>query len=902
MSFISRIVNVFRGDRLNREIAEEFESHIAEGIELGRDPSEARHALGQIHVELRQRQEGHDLRVVQWLDHLRADIQFGWRQLMKHKVTTGAAVLSLALAIGACTSAFRLVDAMFLRPMPVADPASLYAISYQGFDSKTKEPKTWDSNSYPMFRQMRKEVMEQADLSAVSFLDHVDATYSSDAEMEKVYRQYISGGLFSNFGLQPALGRLLTEDDDRVPGAKPYVVLSYDYWTRRFGQDPQVVGRTLHMNGTAYEIVGVVQKGFTGTEPGTMTDMFVPTMMSAGVINNANSFWLRIFVRVKPTVDVRSLAVKMDGVFRVWEKDRAKGFLNFSKNLLDTFPQERLVLKSAAEGASNMQADYGSALVTLCVLVAMVLLIACANVANLMSAQSAARGREMALRVSIGAGRWRLVQMVMVESTMLGLIAASLGLLFAWRATPFVVSKINPPDNPARLVLSPDWMVVGFGLAMVIGVTLLFGLLPALRASGVKPVHALKGGDEPLAKRRSMYALSAAQVAFCFVVLFVAGLFATTLRKLTQEPIGYSPDRLLVLDTVTQRPQQPVKWDQMAAALRAVPGVETTALEDWPLMSGTQHNDHISVNGEAPSDALAFFLGVSPGWLETMRIPMIGGRDFRDNDMSPSVAIVNATFAKRYFNGANPVGRTFETKGPDGVNTHYEIVGLAGDAVYRGLRESMLPQAYVPLHHAADLRAGTPAADQTSSAGALQPIQGATIAVRTVGDDSILLSETLRKAVTKIDPDFRVSTIRTQMELVDAQTIRERLLASLALFFAGVALLLAAIGLYGVLNYAVLQREREIGIRIALGAQAGNIARLVTASVFSTVLIGAAAGLVLGMASVRYVETLLYGVKGSDPSMLALPTVVLLAAALLSALPAVLRAMRIDPATMLRAE
>ncbi|MFC5864088.1 ADOP family duplicated permease [Acidicapsa dinghuensis] len=899
MSLWSRVANVFRGDRLNREISEEFESHVAEAVASGRSEREARRALG---TYARHREEGHQARVIGWLDSLCADAIFGWRQLMKRKVTTGAAILSLALAIGACTSAFRLVDAMFLRPMPVSAPASLYAISYHGFDAKTKAPESWDSNSYPMFREMRKAVMEQADLSAVSYVSHVDLTYGSDAEMEKAYRQSVSGSLFSNLGLRPVLGRLLAEDDDRVPGAEPYAVLSYDYWTRRFGKDSQVIGRRLHMDGAVYEIVGVASKGFTGTEPGTMTDMFVPTMMEAGSVNNANSFWLRIFVRVKPCVDVRSLAGKMDAVFRVWEKNRAKTFINFPKYLLDTFPREHLVLKSAAEGASSMQADYGSALTVLCVLVGMVLLIACANVANLMSAQAAARAREMALRVSIGSGRWRLVQMVMVESAMLGLIAAGLGLLFAWRATPFVVSKINPPDNPARLVLPADWMVIGFGLAMAIGVTLLFGLLPALRASGVKPVHALKGGDEPVAKKRSMYALIAAQVAFCFVVLFVAGLFATTLSKLTKQPIGFSPRRVLVLDTVTQHPEPPVKWDQMAAALRTVPGVETTALEDWPLMSGTMRNDHISVNGAAPSDVLAFFLRVSPGWLETMRIPMVAGRDFRDSDTSPSVAIVNEAFAKQYFNGANPVGRTFETRGPDRVNAQYEIVGLAGDVVYRDLREKILPQAYVPLHRAANLRADTPISAQTLSAATLQPMQGVTIVVRTASDDSILLSETLRKAMTRIDPEFRVSTIQTQTELVNAQTIRERLLASLALFFASLALLLAAIGLYGVLNYAVLQREREIGVRIALGARLGHVVRIVTAQVLVMVVAGGIAGWALGLMLVRYVQSLLYQVKGNDPAMLAVPALVLLMAVVLSAMPAVIRAARIDPATMLRAE
>ncbi len=827
--------------------------------------------------------------IVAALGYGRADAVFGWRQLMKRKVATGAAVLSLALAIGACTAAFRLVDALFLRAMPVREPGSLYCVSYHGFDFRTGEPETWASNSYPLFRQMRAALNGQAEVVAVSFMSHVDLTYGSDAETEKAYRQEVSGELFSNFRLRPALGRLLTEDDDRVPGAKPFAVLSYDYWTARFGQDPTVVGRTLHMAGAVYQVVGVGPKGFTGTEPGMMTDIFAPTMMEAGSVNRDNSFWLRIFVRVKPGIRVEAVGAQMDTIYQVAEKERAKGFVNFPKHLLASYPNAHLVLQSAREGASNVQTKYRSALIALGVLVAMVLLVACTNVANLLLAQAAARGREMALRVSIGASRWRLLQMVMVESAILGLMATGLGMLFAWRAAPFVVSKINPPDDPARLVLDTDWAVVTFGFAVALGVTLLFGLMPALRASGVKPVDALKGAQERYAKSRLMHGLIAAQVAFCFVVLFAAALFGATFKNLARQPTGFSADRVLLLETVTEQAQLPVKWDQMADHLRAAAGVESVALEAWPLMSGTMHNDRISVNNAPPSEVLAFFLGVSLGWLDAMKIPLIGGRDFRGSDVHPSVAIVNEMFAKQYFDGANPVGKAFDTKAPDGTTRHFEIVGLAADASYRSLREESLPQAYVPIQ-------------AMDAAGALRRIRGATIVVRTKAADATAMSETLRRLMAQADPAFRISTVSTQIALIQAQTIRERLLANLAVFFAGVALLLAAIGLYGVMNYSVLQREREIGIRMAVGARAKNIAWLVTTRASAMVMVGALAGLLIGLGSERYVASLLYRVKATDPWMLMFPAAVLLTAALLAVLPAVRRAVRIDPSVMLRAE
>ena len=691
MSQWSRIVNVLRGGRLSREIDEELASHIEEAVAQGRDPAEARRVFGSA---LRQREESRDIRLIPWLDSLRADAVFGWRQLNKKRVTSAAAILSLALAIGACTSAFRIIDALLLRPLPVADPEHLYVISYEGPDEQGKLD-TWDSCSYPLFRRWRAVVKDRAELIAVSYAEHTDLTFGSNREMEKAYRQYVSGRMFGFFGLKPALCRLLTGNDDLTPGAHPYAVLSYDYWTHRFGRDPKVVGRTFRMDNRVYQIAGVAGEGFTGTETGAFTGIFIPTMMNAGSIDSSNSFWFRTFVRPKPGVAIDPLRDTMYATYRAFEQERAKGFTNWPKHLLKGFPQERLLLQPAAAGVSGLQQDYRRALIALAVLVALVLLIACANVANLMTAQAAARAREMALRVSIGAGRWRLVQLVLVEGAMLAFLAAASGGLFAWWSAPFVVGMINPPDNPARLVLPADWRMLGFGLALTLGVTLLLGLAPALRASAVQPVSALKGGDDPHSRRRMMHALIAAQVAFCFLVHFVAGLFAASFERLANQPTGFSSARVLTLDTVARAKQAPVIWDQVAGHLRDLPGVETVALAGWPLMTGTMSNNFISINGAPPTDVLAFFLHISPGWMEAMKIPFIDGRDFRANDPHPGVAIVNRTFARQYFGGENPVGKSFESTAP--VRTRFQIVGLVADAGYRSLRESMLPQAYVPF-------------------------------------------------------------------------------------------------------------------------------------------------------------------------------------------------------------
>jgi predicted permease len=879
MSLWSRIVNVVRGDGLSREIDEELQSHIAEAIEQGREPSEAGAAFGSA---LRRREESRDIRLLPWLDSLRADAVFGWRQLAKKKVTSAAAILSLALAIGACTGAFRLIDALLLRPLPVANPERLYALAREAFyDGKMQSFDQW---AYPSFQLMRAAAKDQAELIAVSYGDRTDLTYKADSEMEKAVVQYVSGWMFGTFGLRPALGRLLAENDDLKPHASPYAVLSYDYWRRRFGQDPKVIGRTFRMGDDLYEIVGVGPAPFTGTETGTVTDVFVPAMMHPGAIHD-DWTWHRTLAQLKAGVAVGPLRAKLDATSHAFEEERAKGFTGMSKEFIDAFLGQKLVLEPAAAGASNLQNEYHRSLIALGVLVALVLLIACANVANLMTAQAASRAREMALRVSIGAGRLRLVQLVLVESAILALLAGAMGGVFAWWSAPFVVSMINPPDNPVRLDLPADWRVLGFGLALTLGVMLLFGLMPALRASAVKPASALRGGEDPHTRRRTMHALIAAQVAFCFLILFVAGLFAATFERLSDRPTGFSADRLLLLHTVAQREEAPVFWDQVAEHLRTVPGVEAVALAGWPLLDGNGWNGFISVNGAPPGPDLAYFLAVSPGWVDTMKIPFIDGRDFRPGETAPGVAIVNETFAKQFFKGENPIGQSFAKTG----ELPCKVVGVVRDAPYRNVREPILPSVYVPIR-------------RTDTHGAVEPMRGATFIVRTASANPMALASILRREVPRVRPEFRVNNIRTQADLVRAQTVRERVLAMLALFFAAVALLLAAVGLYGVLDYSVLQRRREIGIRMAIGAPAGSIAGLVTVEIFAMVLVGALAGVALGMASVRYIEALLYHVKPAEPAMLLLPSCTILAAALLAALPAVFHAVRIDPVAMLRSE
>ncbi len=388
--------------------------------------------------------------------------------------------------------------------------------------------------------------------------------------------------------------------------------------------------------------MGVAEGPFTGTEPGSVTDIFVPTMMMKNnAIVRSDYQWIRIFLHVKQGVNAARLADKLRPAFRGYLEDRVKASLGIPKRERDGLLGQRLLVNPAPAGASGMQRYYyETALSIIGVLVILVLFIACANVANLMTAQAAARQREMALRISIGAGRWRLVQLVVVECAWLAFLAALPGGAFAWWAAPWIVEMTGTPDNPTRLILPADWRVLGFGFAMALGVTVFFGLPASLRASGVRPASALRGG-EPRMRTRMMRVLIAGQVAFCVLVLFVAGLLVTTSNRLAHQQTGFSAERLLTLETVTAQAQPGAVWEQVAGRLRAEAGVEAVALCEWPLLTGGSWNGFLSIHGVPPGPVASYFLSVSPEWREVMKIPLLHGRDFRASDSVPGTALAS---------------------------------------------------------------------------------------------------------------------------------------------------------------------------------------------------------------------------------------------------------------------
>ena len=891
----ARLLGTLRRVRRDADLQEELRMH----LELAADDARRRGAAPQDQTRALRLRAGsiahamdalRDQRGLPWLDAIGSDVVFGWRQLIKHRVSSAVAVLSLGLAIGATTAAFRLVDAVLLRPLPIERPERFFAVAISTLDAENRPDYDDVLLDYPTFREYSRLLAGHADSLLVGLTARQPLAIDAGGEPEIAFRQFVSGNVFGRFGLQPALGRLFTPNDDVSPGAHPVAVLSHDYWTRRFGRDPGAIGRTLRIANQPYEIVGVAPRGFTGTEPGSVPDVFLPAMMNAQAINSSGWSWFRMWVRPNDGVPPDQIRQMLQARLLADRREQIKGFpKDTPKEQIDAALRAGIRLLPAAAGVSGTQKTFRRPLAILGVLAVLVLLIACANVANLLTARSAARSREMALRVSIGAGRSRLVRLMLVESALLAFIASVVGVLFALWSAPFVVSMLALPERPLRLVLDVDWRLIGFGFALAMAVTVLFGIVPALRASAVEPLSALKGGQDPPAPRRLANALVAVQVAFCVFLLFAAGLFVTTLGRLVNQPLGFAPENLFLVLTESRASHPAGIWSQVADHLRRTPGVVDAAVAGWAPLTSSRWRLSVQVPGRpAPPDS-PHFLSVSPGFFATMRIGMIDGRDFRLDDAPPrlgeqkepiaGVGIVNEAFARAYFDGQSPIGRQVHVRQTGDVRAPMEIVGVVRDAVYFSVRERMSPAVYVPF-------------DRKNNA---------TLLVR-VSEEGPALAAALRREVSRARPDMRVRAVEPQTAFVRQQMIRERLLATLSSFFAIVALLLAAIGLYGVLNYAVIRRRREIGIHMALGARPAHIVGRVTGVMFAIVCVGAAIGLAGGVAFGRAVQAMLFRVGTTDPAALAPPLVTLFAAAALAALVPVTRAVRTDPARTLRTE
>jgi predicted permease len=726
-----------------------------------------------------------------------------------------------------------------------------------------------------------------ADTMVVGMSHPQDVAIGSSHDTERTLRQFVSGNVFGVFGLTPASGRLIGGSDD-VVGAHPVAVLSYDFWTRRFRRDTGAVGTVLRFGDRAFEIIGIAPKDFIGTEPGLVPDVFIPSAANTEALNSPGWEWFLMWVRPRPGVGSEQIRQVLQADFDREHQARLKGFSSDTpRNTIEAFLSERIALRPAGHGASPIKKHLGGPLMILMALVGLVLVMACATVGNLLTGQALSRSREMALRVSIGAGRLRLMQLVLVESAMLALAASALGAIVAWWAAPAVMSMIEPIEIPVRLVLNFDWRLAAFGAGVAVFVTALFGFAPALRASSVAPVTALKGTDARQS-RRVIKSLLVVQMTFCAFVLFAAGLFHATFDRLSSQSFGLSYDHVLTVEADARNDEQrAMHWLEVMREARRLPGVESAAVAGWPLLS--QNGWTMTVRGGAVEPRPEHFLGISQGFFSTLHIDLLEGRDFRSGDVAPrldasnqpvaGVGIVNAAFAQRYFGGRSPIGQRIAVRQAKDVDAPLDIIGMVSDTAYREVRETMHPIVFVPY-------------------GA---IGSGILLVKTAGDP-LALGPTLTRMFQREWPDARLRQLRAARDYIDTQMVVERLLARLTAAFATLALLLAAIGLYGVVNDAVIQRRREIGLRMALGAQARDIVRHVTVGSLVLVGIGLCAGLGAGIAFGRVIGSLLFQVTSTDVSALAPPLLILATVFALASLPPSIRAVRTDPTETLRTD
>ncbi|HET7218345.1 MAG TPA: ADOP family duplicated permease [Vicinamibacterales bacterium] len=890
MSWWTRIVNGMRARRVDRDLDEELQFHVDQIVRelmasgLSREEARAR-AARRFGDATRWREQSRDVKLLPWLDSILRDTRIGLRTLRKNAAVTAAAVCSLALALGACAAAFSLVDALILRPLPVRNPEQLVYLAFPTYSAERPESDTFND---PIFVHMRAAARDHADLFAMSTQVIRRVMFAPEGqEQERLRTQYVSGDAFTRLAVAAAAGRLIDVPDDTLSAA-PVAILSHAFWMRRFAGDPAIVGRSLTVEDKTFHIAGVAEPRFTGIEPGRPTDVWLPySTYNSRAFGNVDFNWFRIIGRVHGNVSVEQAHSVVQAAFMTFRREHAGRFgANGSPERTARFIATPLLLRSAATGPSPLRRQYERPLWMLIAIAALVLLIAAANIANLFLARSAAREREMALRISIGAGRGRLIQQMLVESGLVAIAASALGVLFAAAVAPAVVAMLAPFDDPVHLDVGVHWRLVAFTGLLTLLSTSLFGVIPALRASDVSPLAAITGGGgRTSARARTMRPFVAVQFAFGLAVLFVGSLLVLSFSKLSAIDPGFAKDDVLLLSVETARGTTPA--EQRTAlmlaleTLRRNPALAAVSAAEFNVL-GRAWTHHVRIPGTTHDSIEVTMSPVTPGYFATLGIPLRAGRDFTNADLdkaTPNTIVVNEAFATRYFGNGSAIGRLVSARfGENASSDAHEVIGVIGDVRY-DVREPPAPSIYIPLTRR----------------------NRGTIHVRTAADRHAIEPQ-LREEIRAASPLLRVTTIRTQAEIVDQTLLRERVLALLSAFFAALGLTLAAVGVYAVLSYSVAQRTREIGIRVALGARPSSVMRMTLAELGIPVLVGVACGLGAGLYLARFVESLLFEVTPRDMGSVALPLATLLAAAGLAAVLPARRAARVDPIVSLRCE
>jgi predicted permease len=828
-----------------------------------------------------------------------SDVRLALRGLKRSPLFAAVAILSLALGIGANTAIFTLIDQVLLRKLPVKNPDELVMLYQQGAHNGSNMGTRM--HSYPIYQDYQQRAEP---FSEVLCRRLVPASVSIDNRTERLEAEMVSGNYFTMLGVGPAAGRVFnSQEDDQIFNGHPVVVLSYDYWVSRFAQDPSVVGKKILINDSPMTIVGVSAAGFAGIDPTRTPQIRVPILMKAVMLpewtwmdpSSRRARWVQVFARLKPGYTVESARGPVQGLFtqiRTYEMTlpAASQWSSYSR---EQFMKGRLLVAPAAVGFSPLRNDFSTALVVLMCMVGLVLLIACANVANLLIARGFMRQREIAVRLSLGASRGRLVSQLLVESLVLSCIGGVVGLGLSFVLTRGLLALIPTSGQPLLIRPEPDVRILAFTIAITFATGIVFGLLPALRASRPDPWTTLKdtmgsiagtGGSLFLRK-----GLVTAQVALSFLLLFGAGLFVRSLQNLQTTDTGVALDNLVTFQLSPALNGYDSKravlfYQNLMERLNAAPGVTSAAMAAVPILSGDEWDNSMSVEGHRAADGedmQAFMNALSPGYFKAMKIPLLEGRDFARSDYreNSNVAIVNRKFAEHFFKGASAVGKHIGNGGGPTAKLNIEIIGVVADSLYEGPREGVRRQVFIPHFGSSSAAVYVRAAIPSAAVYSL-----------------------IRDEVRQQDAAMPVYELKTLQGQLDETLLTDRLVALLSAGFGLLATLLASIGLYGVMAFVVARRKKELGIRLALGAQPGFVIWLVMREVLALLAIGLAIGIPSALMLGTYVSSQLYGIQGRDP-VIAVSTMVLLALVSAAAgfIPAQ-RASRIDPILALRHE
>jgi predicted permease len=835
-------------------------------------------------------------------DEMFQDMRYGLRMLLKTPGFTLAAALSLALGIGANTAIFSLIDAVLLRSLPVREPEKLVLFGRGRYGGATNAfpDRSWDHFSYPFYREMRQRNEVFSDVGAtlsMSWTVHGAVnTNGANGEMARINVQPVSGSYFSTLGVNAGLGRVFTDADDQVAGAHPVAVISHAWWESRLGADPAAVGKTVTIDKIAYTIIGVAPEEFFGTMVGQAPDMWIPLAMEAQLPpghwnRREDTEWQSLFLiaRLKNGVSSEQANGAVNLFFKQSLQERAGA--QASTERLQNIQRAHIELTPAGRGLSWLRGEFSLSLQILMAVVGAVLLIACANVANLLLARAAARQKEFAVRLALGAGRTRLIRQLLTESVLLAGLGGAAGIVLAWWGSRMLLLMASAGPNALPLDVTPNARVLGFTLLASLLSALIFGMAPALCAARIKPISSLKSGKgaaQSTSRGRFGKALVVAQVALSLLLLVGAGLFVRTLINLQNRPSGYNQQNAMLFRigsdaTAYKGAQLSALLREVEEKVRAIPGVQSASFSLLVFQGGWSSPVFTrDENLPAGQSRQVWNNKVGPDFFTAMGIPLLEGRVFgpQDTEKSQQVAVISETMARRFFPNSSPIGKRFGRGGPENSG-QFEIIGVVKDAKYESLTEEWRPIAYYPYSQ------GSEALDK--------------FVVRFTGAPATVIPQ-VRQAVKQVNRNLPIDEVVSLSEHIGRSLTRQKLVARLATFFSLLALLLACIGLYGVLSYTVARRTNEIGIRMALGAQRRAVLWLVLRESMSLVCAGAVIGLVASLAATQTASTLLFGVEPNDRPTIAAATLLLLAVAALAGYLPARRAARVDPMAALRDE